>query len=207
MSLLGFVSSHKIVTATLTTLVAGGVVAGTVSLVSAAPETTATVTAIVDGDTIDVDYDGSSHRVRLLNVDAVEAEECLGQEATDHLAQILPAGSDVVLRFDKEKLDRYDRELAGVFLNDSLINAEIARAGYGVAVVFEPNELFYDDVLEAEEDAEAAGLGVFSAEPDCTLPAQVAAYTESVEEVDGYAAVTGVTVEEYDGYLAKAAAA
>jgi micrococcal nuclease len=207
MSVIGFASSHKVLTAALTTVLAGAVVAGTVSLVSAAPETTATVTAIVDGDTIDVEYDGDVHRVRLLNVDAVEAKECLGKEATDYLAEILPTGSAVVLRFDEEKLDRYDRELAGVFLDDNLINAEIARAGYGVAVLFEPNDMFYDDVAEAQEEAEAASRGVFSPEVACTLPAQIAAYTESADEIDGYAAAAGATVEEYDEYLAKAAAA
>ncbi|PFG41249.1 micrococcal nuclease [Georgenia soli] len=207
MSLTRFVLSHKLAAAAITTGIVGGVVVGATSLVSASPETAATVTAIVDGDTLDVDYDGATHRVRLLNVDAAEADQCLGQDATDFLAETLPIGSDVILRFDEEKLDRYDRELAGVFSGDTLVNAEVARAGYGVAVLFEPNERFYEDVLEAQEEAETAGLGVFSAAEDCTLPGQLAAYTQSVQEVDGYAAATGATVEEYDGYLAKAAAA
>lgn len=207
MRLTQFVLSHKLATAAITTGIIGGVVVGATSLVAASPKTEATVTAIVDGDTLDVDYDGATHRVRLLNVDAVEADQCLGEDATTFLAKTLPVGSEVVLQFDKEKLDRYERELAGIFSDGILVNAEVARAGYGVAVLIEPNDRFYEDVLEAQQEAETAALGVFSAAEDCTVPAQVAAYAESVEEVDAYAAVTGATVEEYDGYLAKAAAA
>lgn len=150
----------------------------------------ATVVKIVDGDTLDVSYDGDTHRVRLLNVDTPEtkdpgkAVECLGPEATAYLEQQLQPGDRVRLEFDQELLDRYGRELAGVFVGDVLINAEIARAGLGVPVVFEPNRKFLPPVEEAYAEAKDAGVGMFSTDLTCTFEARIDAYAEQVTEVE-----------------------
>lgn len=134
----------------------------------------AEVVRVVDGDTVDVLIDDEETRVRLLNIDTPETKDpnepvqCLGPEATDFLTDRLPPGTPVELVYDEERTDRYDRVLAGVFESDSLVNAEIAAAGLGVPALFEPNDLFYDDVLEASENAEDEALGLFSPEIGCT---------------------------------------
>ena len=134
----------------------------------------ATVVRVIDGDTLVVEYDGADHRVRLLNVDTPETVqpgqpvECLGPEAAAFLRTRLPVGAPVVLRFDEERLDRYDRELAGVFdADDVLVNAEIASAGFGVAVLYEPNRRFYDDVRSAQREATRRQVGLHSPAPSC----------------------------------------
>ena len=133
----------------------------------------AVVTHVVDGDTLDVRYDGREYRVRLLNVDAPESVrpdhpvECLGPEAAAFLEELAPVGSDVRLEFDVERQDRFGRELAAVYAGEVLVNAELARAGLGTAVLFEPNDRFYDDVLDAEREARRAGVGLHAADP-CT---------------------------------------
>lgn len=140
----------------------------------------ATVIRVVDGDTVDVRRGGDEVRIRLLNVDTPEtkrpskAVQCLGPEATDLLESLLEPGDDVVLRYDEERLDRYDRTLAGVFEDEVLVNAEIARRGLGVPVVFEPNRRFHPEVLAAWNEAEAEGAGLLH-EPglECSLPALV----------------------------------
>ena len=92
-----------------------------------------TVESISDGDTIRVTLGEVSTRVRLLNIDTPEtkhpskAVQCLGPEATDLLESLLEPGDDVVLRYDKERTDRHGRTLAGVFEDEVLLNAEIAR--------------------------------------------------------------------------------
>lgn len=79
----------------------------------------AVVTNVVDGDTIDVQYDGQEQRVRLLNIDTPETvdpdvePECLGPEATAFLESMLPTGTEVRLEADEEVTDRYGRYLAG----------------------------------------------------------------------------------------------
>lgn len=174
----------------------------------------ATVVKIVDGDTLDVSYDGDTHRVRLLNVDTPEtkdpgkAVECLGPEATAYLEQQLQPGDRVRLEFDQELLDRYGRELAGVFVGDVLINAEIARAGLGVPVVFEPNRKFLPPVEEAYAEAKDAGVGMFSTDLTCTFEARIDAYAEQVTEVESLdvEADPVAAQEAADGVVAEAVA-
>ncbi len=195
----GFLADHKLgvtlVTASLVVL--GGVA------VASSPDAGATVAAIVDGDTIDVVVDGEEQRVRLLNVDTPEVGECLHDEATTFLEQRIPPGTEVDLEYDEERHDQYGRVLAGVLENDSLVNAEIAAEGLGVAVLFEPNDRFYDEVLAAQAAAEDAGLGLFSTAVACTLPAQVHEYAEQAEQLA--AAVGTGSHEEIDGWAAEAA--
>jgi len=200
-----FVSDHKVGVSLVTAgiLVVGGVVGG-VAVAGSPDEGSATVTAVVDGDTIDVELGGEEQRVRLLNVDTPEVDECLHEQATAFLAERIPPGTEVDLELDEEHHDKYDRLLAGVFEGEQLVNAEIARQGLGVAMLIEPNDRFYDDVLSAQEEAEADGLGLFSPDVACTLPAQVGAYAEQVDDLGARAAAV-VTLEQADGWAAEAA--
>ncbi|MGC5583389.1 thermonuclease family protein [Ornithinimicrobium sp. W1665] len=149
-----------------------------------------TVHRVVDGDTLDVVRDGETVRVRLLNVDTPEtkhpgrAVECLGPEATAFLADRLPVGTEVELEYDQDRTDRYGRDLAGVFLDDSLVNAEIARAGLGVPVYFAPNDLFLDEVEAALEEAQAAGRGMYDPAQECTFTARAQQVEDQVAQAE-----------------------
>lgn len=155
-----------------------------VELLGASP---VTVEKIVDGDTIDVRLDGETTRIRFLNVDTPEIgrdgapAECLAEEARQYLADRLPIGSVVELEFDQERLDKYGRSLAGVFVDDSLINAEIAREGLGRAVDIAPNHRFYSEVAEAEREANEAKRGLSTLGPECFVAQQDA---EAIREAE-----------------------
>ncbi len=138
----------------------------------------AVVVRVIDGDTFTATVGGEEKTIRLLNVDTPETKdpnapvECLGPEATKELEQLLPAGTTVRLELDVEPLDKYGRTLAGVFgPGDVLVNAEIARLGLGVPVVFEPNKKFHPPVAAAFDEARTRGVGLNSASIAC-LPAQ-----------------------------------
>jgi len=173
--LLARANAHKAVTA----VVVSAVVVGGVAVAGAARPTMATVTKIVDGDTIDVRYGGEEHRVRLLNIDTPESVdpsspvECLGPEASAWLEERLPLGTEVRLERDQETRDQYDRELAAVFVGDEFLSAEIARAGLGIAVSFGANVRYLPPVQAAQSEAEDAGRGLYATSVECTLPAQV----------------------------------
>ncbi|MFF2031680.1 thermonuclease family protein [Arthrobacter sp. NPDC058192] len=133
---------------------------------------------IIDGDTFKASINGEEKTVRLLNVDTPETKdpnapvECMGPEATKGLEQLLPVGAQVRLELDAEPLDKYGRTLAGVFdSSGKLVNAEIARLGLGVPVLFEPNRKFYPPVVAAFDEARTRGVGLNSASIPC-LPAQ-----------------------------------
>lgn len=173
---------------------------------SSAPHTEATVERIVDGDTIDVLVDGESRRVRLLNIDAPEsvdpdqAVECLGPEAAEHLARLLPVGTAVGLAYDEERTDSYGRELAGVFTDETFVNAEMARAGLADAILVQPNERFFAEVDKARAEAEEAGVGLYSSETTCTLPGQVTSFEAQVAAAATAEPVAGATLEEINAY-------
>lgn len=156
------------------------ILAGFISCSVIANADTGTVSSITDGDTLVISVGGSEKTVRLLNVDTPEtkdpakAVECLGPEATDFLAKSLPEGTKVKLKFDVEREDRYGRTLAAVFTEDgALVNAEIARAGLGTAMVVGENAVFLGPVQAAQAQAKEAGRGLFGIDVECTLPAQV----------------------------------
>ncbi|WP_432559923.1 thermonuclease family protein [Granulicoccus sp. GXG6511] len=155
------------------------VAAGVSAMALARP--TVVVDRVVDGDTINVRIGDKTDTVRLLNIDAPETKhpgkevECLGPEASAFLTNRLPAGTVIKLEYDEERRDKHGRLLAGVFESDSLINAEIAAAGLGAPVVFEPNRRFYPEVRAASEDAQRNQVGAYAPNEECALPVQVAA--------------------------------
>src|SRR5690606_39394135 len=65
-------------------------------------------------DVCSSDLDGEEQRVRLLNVDAPEVDQCVHDEATAFLAERVPPGTEVVLELDEEHHDQYGRLLAEI---------------------------------------------------------------------------------------------
>jgi len=123
------------------------------------------VTAITDGDTLRLDVDGQELRVRLIGVDTPEIYpevECFGPEAEQALTDFAPPGSTLGYAYDRDERDQYDRELLYLYTSDgTLINYELVAQGYGTAVLFEPNDRYWDDLRAAERDAQSAGLGLW----------------------------------------------
>ena len=200
-------------------IVAASVAAGVAGCGNASADAqTGEVVRIIDGDTMVINFENENQTVRLLNVDTPEtkhpdkAVECLGPEATAFLERILPPGTPVGLDFDVERTDQYDRVLAAVALEDgTLVNAEIARQGLGIAVLFEPNSKYFDVVRDAQAEATANETGLYDPAAECTIPAEIeqaaAAVAEAVEQPAGAtAAAAAVTIGSLAAALAAAKA-
>ncbi|MEE1619790.1 thermonuclease family protein [Zafaria sp. J156] len=170
----------------------------------------ATVQRVIDGDTFVARVGGSEQTIRLLNVDTPETKapgqpvECLGPEATEFLEGRLVPGQEVRLVYDVERTDRYGRTLAGVYEGGSLVNADIAEAGLGVAVLFEPNRRFYQEVLDAQAKAPAQLAGFHDPEIGCTLPGQV---DEAISDLAALEALSPVSATGAAAAVAAGAAA
>lgn len=81
----------------------------------------ATVEAVIDGDTIDVDLDLGMRmhfktRLRLAHVDAAETSTIEGKNAKVMVAAMVPVGTKVTV--STQKPDKYGRTLATVVLAD-----------------------------------------------------------------------------------------
>ena len=129
-----------------------------------------TVVRTIDGDTFELELeDGLRIKSRLLGVDTPESVhpfkplEYYGQEASDFLKETL-TGKTITLTFDQNKFDSYGRLLSYVHLEgDTFVNAEIIKQGYGYAYTRYPFE-HLDDFVGYEEEAKAAGLGLWEHE-------------------------------------------
>ena len=161
--------------------IAVGVTVATIS----GPDETATVLKVVDGNSVDVTLDGKTVQVHLRNVAVPSAADpdalarCLGPESAEFLESKLPIGSTVRL---ERGVDQPDGMLAGVYLDDTFINEEVARAGLGVAVPTDDGDDdgddFYDTVLAANSEAVEAERGVYSTDIPCTVAYLVKHYED-----------------------------
>jgi endonuclease YncB( thermonuclease family) len=131
----------------------------------------ATVTRLVDGDTLHVRIGGRDEDVRLLGIDTPETHkpntpvECFGVEASRHLAALVPRGTAVRLERDVEARDRYGRLLAYVYRQrDGLfVNLAMARDGYAAAYTYPPNVAHADALVAAAGEARDQNRGLWAA--------------------------------------------
>lgn len=123
----------------------------------------ATVTRVVDGDTVDVQIDGRTERVRLIGVDTPEVHgtaEPYGAEASAFTKERL-TGQEVSLELDAEARDRYGRLLAYVWVGDELFNATLVREGYAQVMTVPPNVKYADRFVALQQQAREAGAGLW----------------------------------------------
>jgi micrococcal nuclease len=137
----------------------------------------ATVTSVVDGDTIDVEIGGRPERVRLIGIDTPETKkpnspvECFGPEASAFTASLLPTGTEVLIERDIVGRDDYGRLLGYVHLvgddgrATTFVNLEIVERGFAAPLTIEPNSTFAQDFAAAARRAEHADLGMWA---DCS---------------------------------------
>lgn len=131
----------------------------------AATDGTGTVISVTDGDTLRLEVDGRELRVRLIGIDTPEVHpevECFGPEAEGALNELAPPGSTIGFAYDRDPRDQYDRELMYLFTADgTLINLDLVAQGYAEAVLFEPNDRYWNDLQTVERSAQDAGLGLW----------------------------------------------
>ena len=137
----------------------------------------ATVTHVVDGDTIRVRIAGREERVRLVGIDTPESVkpgtpvQCFALAASARTKALLPEGTAVRLVRDVEERDRYGRLLAYVYrASDGLfVNLALVRDGYAVVLTVPPNVAHTEEFVAAAGEARDKGRGLWSrCKPDAT---------------------------------------
>lgn len=132
------------------------------------------VSRVVDGDTVVLRGLGT---VRLIGIDTPETVdprkpvERFGKEASAALRAMI-AGRDVVVEYDQDRADKYNRTLAYLYLTDgTFVNLEMVRQGYAHAYVKYPFREM-SRFRAAEREARAAERGLWSdSAGDTTLSA------------------------------------
>jgi endonuclease YncB( thermonuclease family) len=124
----------------------------------------------VDGDTIDVNMNGSVETIRFIGVDTPETHkpntpvQCYGPEASSYTHSLIGKNS---LRLEADPLDtnrdRYGRLLRYIYLPDgTLVEAKLIGEGYGFAYTqfpFQKKAQF----IALEQSAKQSGKGLWAA--------------------------------------------
>lgn len=124
-----------------------------------------TVKYVYDGDTFTT-IDGK--KVRLLNINTPETAKRKKQpepfsiKAKEELTKLVDK-KEVILKFDKEKKDKYHRYLAYVYLKDgTFVNAEMLKAGVAHLYSFPKSVRKYDELKKSENFARKNNIGIWS---------------------------------------------
>lgn len=141
------------------------------------------VSAVLDGDTLEVASNVGPRRVRLIGVDAPELGQpsplaaAFGVPAALALRGLLPVDHLVWLELDLGLEDVYGRLLAYAYVADAegdwilgevrarQLNLAMVEAGWATSLLVPPNQRYADLYLAAEEAARAAERGMWGAEP------------------------------------------
>ncbi|MFM7597445.1 MAG: thermonuclease family protein [Actinomycetota bacterium] len=161
----------RVVATTLIALLASGCYAG--SREAGVQQGPYAVVRAVDGDTIRVVREGQEIVVRLIGINTPETVapdrpvECFGPEASERTKQLV-TGQKVWLEYDDVtgETDKYARTLAYVWLTpDQMLNEELVREGYAEERTYQEGYRYQDRLRDAEEAAQGAGAGLWSACP------------------------------------------
>jgi micrococcal nuclease len=117
------------------------------------------VRSVADGDSVTLE-DG--RRVRLIGINAPETDQFLYEEAGQFLRNRID-DKTIYLEFDEEPTDQFDRLLAYVWLDDSLINVEVLLGGLAASYFIPPNTRYRSLFERAERTAQDKEIGLWVA--------------------------------------------
>lgn len=124
-----------------------------------------TVGRVLNGQSLVVrSANGATERVRLLGIAAPWREqEPWGDLARRRLEQLVD-NQFVVLEYDQEQKDRFDRLQAYIWRGNTMINAELVKSGYVVTDFFLPNVKYENKLKMLESEARILELGLWNPE-------------------------------------------
>ena len=140
-----------------------------------------TVTKVTDGDTIWVEYENYKKKVRLIGIDCPESvaydadrNTKEGAKASDYTKSLIKKGDTVYLQTDVSDVDKYDRYLRYVWLEEpedvndeseiraKMLNAIILLNGYANAKEYAPDTKYAELFKSFEEESKSAHLGLWA---------------------------------------------
>ncbi len=111
--------------------------------------------------------DGTDEPVRLIGINSPESGECLSNQATAAMEDLLSEGT-VRLESDQSDRDQYGRLLRYVYAGDVFVNEAMVRQGLALARRYEPDVAQADRLEAAQAAAQADQVGMWA--PDACGP-------------------------------------
>lgn len=127
----------------------------------------ALIEKVVDGDTIYIEKNGQTEKIRLIGIDTPETSdprkevECFGREAKEFLQQY--ENSEVTLESDptQDNTDKYGRSLRYVWLDDINLNKLMIESGYAYEYTYDKPYKYQLEFQLAEEIARMNQVGLW----------------------------------------------
>ena len=124
----------------------------------------------VDGDTAQFELDGKIIKVRFLGintpetVDTTTGVEPYGEQASNYTLERLENANKVELEYDKNssKEDPYNRILAWIWVDDSLLQKELIERGLAETYMLQNNYRYAGILQLAEEEAKENKVGIWN---------------------------------------------
>lgn len=139
--------------------------------VAALTTETATVTRVIDGDTVEL---SDGRKLRYIGIDTPESVdprrgvECFGKEAAEKNRELV-LGKSVTLEKDVSETDRFGRLLRYVYVENEgvrlFINEQLVKDGYAQSSHYPPDVKYQTQFDAAETTARESQSGLWSSCP------------------------------------------
>jgi micrococcal nuclease len=131
----------------------------------------ATVTFVVDGDTVEL---LDKTRVRLIGIDSPERGDHYYSEARSKLVELIQ-NKEIRLEKDVSETDRYGRLVRYIYLGEMFVNLEMVRSGYAKAYTYPPDIKYSSQIAAAERETREAQRGLWApvSIPKETAPSRI----------------------------------
>ena len=124
----------------------------------------------VDGDTARFIINDEEIKLRFLGINAPEIAsnnkeaEAYGEEASKYVCNKLKKAEKIEIEYDEksDKIDKYGRHLAYVFLDGNLLETDILKKGYAEVKYAKSSFKYYDELINAENKAKEKQVGIHS---------------------------------------------
>lgn len=126
-------------------------------------ETTAVVSRVIDGDTIEL---STGKKVRYIGIDTAELTDgkrgttCFGREAMEENTRLV-LGQTVRLEKDVSETDSYGRLLRYVYVGDMMVNEALVQHGFAQVATYPPDVRYQDRFSLAGEQARRENNGLW----------------------------------------------
>ena len=124
----------------------------------------------VDGDTAKFKLNNKEIKVRFLAIDTPETVhpyknvEEYGKDASEYTCNRLTSAKKIEIQYEEtyNKYDKYDRHLAWVWVDDSLLQKELINIGYAKLKYIYAKYKYIDELKEVELHAKKEKLGLWN---------------------------------------------
>lgn len=128
---------------------------------------TVKVTRVIDGDTIEVEWNEKKEKVRLIGIDTPELddsrEEMRAQaQRAKEFTEKQVANQAVTLVKDVSEVDQYGRLLRYVVVDGTFLNRELVALGFAESFTYPPDVACAKVFNHSEELARSAGIGIWA---------------------------------------------